>query len=63
MTRKNLIKISEETRKNLTADLAKVQETGYDITNISVENLISRAQVLKEVHLLDIMYKMVLRKQ
>lgn len=57
MTRKNLIKISEETRKNLTADLAKVQETGYDITNISVENLISRAQVLKEVHLLDIMYQ------
>ena len=57
MTRKNLIKISEETRKNLTADLAKVQEAGYDITNISVENLISRAQVLPEVHLLDIMYQ------
>ena len=57
MTRKNLIKISEETRKNLTADLAKVQEAGYGITNISVENLISRAQVLPEVHLLDIMYQ------
>lgn len=57
MTRKNLIKISEETRKSLIADIAKVQEAGYDIMNISVENLMSRAQVLPEVHLLDIMYQ------
>ncbi len=57
MTRKNFIKISEETRKSLTADLAKVQEAGCDITNITVENLMSRAQVFPEAHLLDIMYQ------
>lgn len=51
------IKISAETRKKLIADLAKVQETGYDIANITVDTLMSRAQVGPEEHLLDIMYQ------
>lgn len=51
------IKISAETRKELIADLAKVQETGYDIANITVDTLMSRAQVGPEEHLLDIMYQ------
>ena len=53
----NLIKISEETRKKIIADLAKVQEAGYNIPNITVENLMSRAQAFPEKHLLDIMYQ------
>lgn len=57
MTSRNIIKISEETKKNLIADLAKAKEVGNDITNVSVEKLMSRAQVSPEVHLLDIMYQ------
>lgn len=57
MSRTSVIKISEETRKKLITDLAKVQEDGYNITNINVENLVSRAQAFPENHLLDIMYQ------
>lgn len=57
MSRTSVIKISEETRKKLITDLAKVQEDGYDIPNINVENLVSRAQAFPENHLLDIMYQ------
>lgn len=58
----NLIKISEETRKKLIEDLAKVQKVGYDIPDITVENLMSRAQAFPEKHLLDIMYQDGLKK-
>lgn len=57
MSRTSVIKISEETRKKLITDLAEVQEAGYDIPNINVENLVSRAQAFPENHLLDIMYQ------
>lgn len=57
MTETKFIKISEETRKNLIADFAKVQENGYDVTNITIEKLMSRAQAFPERHLLDIMYQ------
>lgn len=58
----SLIKISEETRKKLIEDLAKVQKAGYDIPDITVENLMSRAQAFPEKHLLDIMYQDGLKK-
>ena len=57
MTESNFIRISEETRKNLIADIAKVQENGYDVANVTIEKLMSRAQAFPERHLLDIMYQ------
>ena len=54
----NAIKISNETKKNLTADLAAIaQENGYVARTMTADDLVSRAQAFPTRHLLDIMYQ------
>lgn len=54
----NIIKISNETQKKLTADLAAIAQKNDSVaTKITADDLISRAQAFPDRHLLDIMYE------
>ncbi len=58
----NTIHIKDETRAKLAADLLQAKEAGIAANDLSVDDLISRAQLDLNNHLLDIMYQDDLKK-
>lgn len=54
----NIIKISNETKKKLTADLAAIaQKNDSVVSTVTADDLVSIAQAFPTRHLLDIMYE------